>query len=101
MKISEFTVSGRPVPFKRHVGQGRAARNDPRYKAWRDEVILRALEAYRGAVNPGVDILVCNLTSELRAEIFRVVYETIRNHREVNNESTTTTQKQTKAGKTD
>ena len=140
MKIAEFTVNGRPVPFKRHSGQGRRARNDARYTAWRDLIAVRALEAYHGAVQfggdiltlqrfraedwnvgdadnygkgphdalqkgvlyeddkqvglmivdvevdkerPGVDILVCDLTPELRRDIFDAVHETIKKHMEV------------------
>jgi len=34
-----FTVTNsRPIPFKRHAGQGRRAHNDPAYTAWREEV---------------------------------------------------------------
>lgn len=42
LKTLTFTVSGRPVPFMRHVGQGRRAYNPPKYTAWRQEVTLAA-----------------------------------------------------------
>ena len=43
--MPSFTVTGRPVPFKRHAGVGRRAYNQPEYSAWRDAIAWRAREA--------------------------------------------------------
>lgn len=63
MEIVEFTVSGRPVPFKRHEGKGRRAWNPAEYTAWKDAV------GWAAKLSIGGEPVTCDVALLLRVRL--------------------------------